>query len=376
MKIGLFIDGYHPRISGVITSVDSLKSGLEKLGHEVYIITGGKKYELNNRIMYLRSINFDCWNCMITNFLSKENLRHVLDLNLDIIHSHTEFTIGLLANQASKKLEIPNIHTYHTSYDDYKHYALNNIFGLGDYLENIAVDNYCRDGIDQLITPSNKTYEYLVNKFKIEKEKNIIKTGICSSNKPFSNLDKEKIKNELKYNQSDFIILCVGRIAKEKNLKILIDAQKKLNIYNNIKLLFIGDGPELNQLKRYVEKNNIKNINFYGKIPHGDIYKFYHMADITVVSSKTETQGLSIIESMQNGTPVICINDDTFDYVVDNGYNGLIFDSIDDYINKILFVFKNKDILDLYGKNALISSLEYNDVNYALEVEKVYKKCR
>lgn len=376
MKVGLFIDTYHPKINGVITSVDALKSGLEKRGHEVYIITGGNSYILDKDILYLKSINFNYWNCRIVDFLSDKNVDNISKLNLDIIHSHSEFTVGLLSNKASKKLEIPHIHTYHTSYDDYKYYALNNMFGIGDYLEKVLVDNYCRDGIDQLITPSERIYEYLTNKFNVKKEKNIIKTGICPLNNKNLNLNKNEVRKELKFQEDDFIILCVGRIAAEKNLRLLIDAQKKINAFNKkIRLVFVGDGPQLNELKMYIARNNIENIDFIGKVSHEDIYRYYRMADITVISSKTETQGLSVLESMQIGTPVICINDDAFNYIIDDNYNGIIFENIEDYLYKILSISEDKNKLFELGQNAMMTSLKYNDENYAFEVEKVYKKC-
>jgi len=377
MKVGLFIDTYHPKINGVITSVDALKSGLEKRGHDVYVITGGNRCKLDKDIFYLNSVNFNHWNCRIVNFLSDWNVENISKLNLDIIHSHSEFTVGLLANRVSKKLGIPNIHTYHTSYDDYKYYALKNIFGIGDYLENVLVDNYCRDGIDQLITPSDRIYEYLTSKFNVEKEKNIIKTGICPLDDGILNLNKSEVRKELGFEEDDFIILCVGRIALEKNLKLLIDAQMKFNVFNQkIKLVFIGDGPQLNELRMYIVRNSIENIHFIGKVLHEDIYRYYKMADITAVASRTETQGLSILESMQIGTPVICINDNAFDYIVDNNHNGIIFENMEDYFYKILAISEDKMKLFELGQNAMMTSSKYNDENYAFEVEKVYKRCR
>ena len=85
MRIGLFLDTYHPRINGVITSVDELKDGLVQLGHDVYIITGGD-VEIN-----------------VINWKSKINIDYILNLDLDIVHSHNEATVGLFASVIAKK---------------------------------------------------------------------------------------------------------------------------------------------------------------------------------------------------------------------------------------------------------------------------------
>ncbi len=105
MRIGLFLDTYHPRINGVITSVDELKDGLVQLGHDVYIITGGdvETPTLHNNIVYLPSFKFDFWNVNVINWKSKINIDYILNLDLDIVHSHNEATVGLFASVIAKK---------------------------------------------------------------------------------------------------------------------------------------------------------------------------------------------------------------------------------------------------------------------------------
>lgn len=376
MRIGLFIDSYHPKINGVITSVDSLKAGLEKLGHEVYIITGGNvsKPTNINHIIFLPSINCNPWNLRLINPYSKQNINFIESLNLDIIHSHTELTLGILSNNISKKNNTPRIHSYHTMYSAYTYYVFHNIFHAGDlFLDRCVVNNFCRKNIDHLIVPSEKIADELRSKFHLKTEPTIIRTGI-DQNSQISLNEKQELKTSFGLEDNDFIILYAGRIAKEKNLEFLVKCQEKINkIDANIKLLFVGDGPFLSKLNKCIVKTNtIDNIKLVGKIDPNEIYKYYQLVDLMVTSSQTETQGLTILESLQNGTPALCVEDSAFDYLIQDGYNGYFFQSDDDYIGKIIELKRNKDSLLRLKQNCIESSEKFSSLAYAKNVEKVY----
>ena len=125
MKIGFFTDTYFPQVSGVATSIKTLKQELERHGHEVYIFTttDPNADKLEKDVIRMPSVPF----------ISFKDRRVVVrgmwyaylvakELELDLIHTHTEFGAGILGKMVAKKLKIPLIHTYHTMYEDYLHY--------------------------------------------------------------------------------------------------------------------------------------------------------------------------------------------------------------------------------------------------------------
>lgn len=125
MKIGFFTDTYFPQVSGVSTSIRTLKEELELLGHEVYIFTttDPNVRELESRIIRMPSVPFISFKqrrVIVRGMLYAYYVAK--DLELDIIHTHTEFGLGILGKQVAKALEIPCLHTYHTMYEDYLHY--------------------------------------------------------------------------------------------------------------------------------------------------------------------------------------------------------------------------------------------------------------
>ena len=128
MNIGLFTDTYFPQVSGVATSIKTLRDELEKQGNQVYIFTttdphvDKDTYERN--IFRFPSIPFVSFT---DRRIAVRGLFHAYEiakeLNLDIIHTQTEFSMGWIGKFVARNLEIPCIHTYHTMYEDYLHYV-------------------------------------------------------------------------------------------------------------------------------------------------------------------------------------------------------------------------------------------------------------
>ena len=119
MKIAIFTETYEPYISGVTTSIKMLKEGLEAMGHIVYIVTVNLKnyrfyYDKKNKIIYIPGIKTKIYDARLSGIYSKKAFKIIKTWNLDIIHSQTEFGIGMFSRIVSKKLSIPVVHTYHT----------------------------------------------------------------------------------------------------------------------------------------------------------------------------------------------------------------------------------------------------------------------
>ena len=117
MRIGLFTDTYPPFINGVSTSVLMLKQGLEKLGHDVYVVTVNSEsfsYKKEDKVLRVPGIPIGIFDYRLTSLYPLKARKIIKDWNLDVIHTHTEFGIGSFARLISKQYNIPLVHTYHT----------------------------------------------------------------------------------------------------------------------------------------------------------------------------------------------------------------------------------------------------------------------
>lgn len=383
MRIGLFTDTYPPFINGVSTSVLMLKQGLEKLGHEVYVVTVNDEsfsYKEEDGILKIPSFPIGIMNFRQTGIYPIKAFNIIKKWKLDIIHSHTEFSIGTFARLISKQLNIPLVHTYHTMYEEYIYYITKGYFNsaskkLVEYLTLFL----CDKTIDELIVPTEKTKELFKDKYKVKRDVYVIPSGIDTTRFYKENIDKNEIinlKKDLGLKKTDFIVLYVGRIAKEKSIDFLINNfNSVLKRIPKAKMIIVGDGPDIKDLIDLTRKKGLENkIIFTGKAPWTDVPKYYSLCDLFVTASKTETQGLTVIEAMGASKPVVAIRDESFELMITDKKDGLFFDDEKSYVDMIYEVYKNKKLRDEISFNARLTADKYSPYNYAKNVLKVYEK--
>lgn len=385
MKIALFTDTYEPFISGVTTSIKMLKEALEDMNHEVYIVTANLenrkfKYDKNNKIIYIPGIKTNIYDARLTKFYSIKAMKIIKSWNLDIIHSQTEFGIGLFSRIVAKKLKIPVVHTYHTMYEDYVYYITHGHFdNLAKKVVVKMTKYYCEKKCDQVIVPTEKIKDLFINKYNITKNINVIPTGIDLTRFKLNDKiikDVTKLKKKFKLNDNNFIIGSVGRIASEKSFdKLLKNAHALISENSNIFVMLVGDGPELGNLKKLAKELNIeKNVIFTGKVPYDEVPSYFNLFDVMTSFSTTETQGLTILEGLAAKKPTLCVNDESFKDTIENNYNGYLFNDDFEFRKYVITLMHDKKLYDNLSKNAFNSIYKYSKEVFASEVLKVYHK--
>lgn len=383
MRIGIFTDTYTPFINGVTTSVLMLKKALEKKGHIVYIVTVNDenmqyRFEENGKVVRIPGIPIGIYDYRLTGIYPLKAIKIIRKWNLDIIHSQTEFGIGTFARILSKQLNIPLVHTYHTMYEDYVHYITHGYFNRSSkkIVEYLTLF-YCDKTISELVVPTKKAYLLFKQKYKVDRNVYIVPTGIdvekfYKENSPKLNVGKKR--KELGLGKEDFVLLFVGRIASEKNIELLLSSMKSLvGVSSKIKLLIVGDGPDLEEYQKFVLKNQIdKNVIFVGKVPWQEISDYYLISDVFVTASHTETQGLTVIEAMAASLPVVVIDDESFTDTVIHNLNGLIFKNRREYKKCIVSLFKDRDLLVRLSAQARISAETHSSKYFAEQILDVY----
>ncbi|OPJ65381.1 glycosyltransferase family 4 protein [Clostridium chromiireducens] len=379
MKILITTDTYSPMINGIVTSVNNLYKELKNKGHEVRILTlshtGEEKVEKD--VYYLRSIKIRIYpEARIINFLLHNKLiKKIIDWGPDTIHSQTEFSMMIVSKYISRKLNIPHIHTYHTMYEHY----LNYLFRGRIINKNVSVKitKLLLNSLDGIIAPTEKTRKILL-KYKVNKPIYVVPTGIDLSRfkKEISQKEKQEIINKLHLYNEDRIISYIGRIGVEKNIsEILMTLPEIIRQFNNIKLLIVGGGPYLNDLKKEAKRLNIeRNVVFTGMISSEDIYKYYKISEIFVTASNSETQGLTYIEALSSGCPVVCKYDPCIDSVIESGKNGYVYKEKDEFIYYVSEILKNRALGDRMRQAAVSKADEYSSDIFASRVlDKYYR---
>ena len=384
MRIGIFTDTYPPYINGVSTSVYMLKKALERKGHQVFVVTINNdslryKFDENNTVIRIPGLPIGIYDYRVTNIYPIRAMNIIRKWKLDVIHSHTEFSVGTFARIISRQFNIPLVHTYHTMYEDYTHYITKGYFDKSSkkIVEYLTLF-YCDKTTNELIVPTKKTYDLFKQKYGVDRNIYIIPTGIEIERFYTENVDNnkvEEIRKKLSLKEDSFNIVFVRRLATEKNVDLLLNAKKNIvEKSKNINLIIIGDGPDMDEYKKTVSKLKIdNNVIFVGKVPWETVPLYYRLADVFATASRTETQGLTVIEAMAASVAPICIDDESFRNTVIDGLNGKIFNDQEEYEKIVVELYKDRKLLNQLQKQARLNAEIHSSKYYGESVLDVYK---
>lgn len=366
MKVLITTDTYYPMTNGVVVSTGNLYNQLKLLGHDVKILTlssDGKEH-IAGDIFYFSSYNINIYpNARIIKPSKNNIIRQLIKWRPDIIHSQSEFSTMIVAKYIKRKLNIPQVHTYHTMYEDYLHYFLG-----GKVLRKTALSKITRillNTFDIVIAPTEKVKRRLMD-CNISTGIEIVPTGINIEKfqEELSMQEKEKLLAKYELSSEDNILIYVGRIAEEKNIEEVLHLYNKaLKYVKNTKLLIVGGGPYLSNLKGIVKDYGIEDyVKFTGMIDIDEIYKYYKIGDIFVTASTSETQGITYIEALASGLPVICRWDTCIKDLIINGQTGFTYENEKEFMESLINITSSQEL-----KKRIICNLEDKVKEYSTE---------
>ena len=374
MKILITTDTYRPTINGVVTSIESLKKALDRLGHDVRILTFSDSFNSKQEgdIYYMGSLGAGKFypDARMNKLFYNRFYEDIMDWKPDIVHSQTEFTMFIQAKKIAKDLDIPLLHTYHTVYEDYTHY-----FSLNKKIGKELAKQFTKQIIkttDGVVVPTNKIYN-LLTEYNIHEDIYVASTGI--NVRKLSECDDFDIRSGYKIPEDKHIVLFLGRIGKEKNITEILQYLENID-RDDIVFIIAGAGPFLSELKDICSNSKIRDrLIFTGMIDSSKVGNFYSKADVFVSASTSETQGLTFIESMACSTPIICRHDDCLDGVLIEGKTGFGYDTEEEFIDYLNQILDNKKLRDKMGKNCKqLVDENYTEDSFANKIEQIYTK--
>jgi len=360
MKILITTDLYKGTINGVVISIKNLEKELISKGHDVKILTISERYKTyrEGHVYYIKSIPAKFYpDIRLSVGRGGKYIKELIAWNPDVIHSQCEFFSFKFARIIQKATGSILIHTYHTLYEQYAKYLL-----LGKNTSKLVLKwiNSRFRNADTVIAPTQKVKNSLI-KYGTSNHIDIVPTGI-SLEKYAKKFTKAQIaKNKGKYGiaEETKIVLILGRLGYEKNISdILYGVTEILRTRDDVVLMIVGDGPAKEDLEATATELGIaKKVVFTGMIKPKDTPLFYKMADLFVSSSTSETQGLTYIEALACGLPLVCKKDPCVNKIIDIGINGFVFETKDDIKNYILKVLYDKENF-IFDKETSIAMAE------------------
>lgn len=385
MNIAIFTDNYFPNINGVSSSIYTLTNGLIAKGHKVYIFSISepskkiKLVETDPPVFRVPSVSVAFvkpYRAVKPYYIGVIELCR--KLNIDIIHSQTEFSMGIMGHLVAKALGIAQIHTYHTMLEDYTHYLTRGV-KVVDKPAKIAAKmlsgSFC-ESANSLIVPTEKVKQSIIS-YGVNMTTYVIPSGI--NLKPFSTSEIDitrlnDIKKEWNILPSDRVILSIGRVAPEKSIDMIIRKMPEiLSLNPNILFIVIGDGPAMPELKALAEDLKLGDrIRFPGFVPYSEVATYYHVGDAFISCSTSETQGLTYYEALAAGLPVIARYDDSISAILKDDFNSKVFKNPDLLPEIVNDLFESEEKYNRIASNAVKSVEDFDADVFADKVELAY----
>ena len=302
MRVGFFTEVYRPIINGVVASVDGLAGGLRALGHDVYCfaphIPGSDDGDGALRMPSLPLPTSTPYRLTVP-LVSRRNRRGIIN-HLDVLHAHSPFVTGWMSVRYARRLHVPLVYTYHTRLEEYVHYL-----PFDPKATRFAASTLTRSFAnlaDAVIVPTPAMRQRLAE-IGVTAHIEVVPSGIDLEHFS-SGKRRADLRQSLGTQPAERLLLFVGRLGREKNVELLLDALTMTKV--SARLVIAGDGPEREALEARANELNVsERVRFLGEVGREELPDLYASVDAFVFPSVSETQGLVLVEAMAAGTAVI-----------------------------------------------------------------------
>ncbi len=306
LKVGFFTECYRPIVNGVVASVDALADGLRQRHHEVYCFAPrapgyaerpGPVFRMPSLPLPVRTPYR-----LTLPLVSRKNLNGIIK-RLSIIHAHSPFITGWMSVWYARRFGIPLVYTYHTQLEQYAHYVPFDATAIARLASRIT--RWYANAADAVVVPTAAMADRLVD-LGVRSRIEIVPSGIDLQAFGAGRRRKE-IRAQLGAEGEEPLALTVGRLAREKNLELMIDALAG-EPASKVRLAIVGEGPHSEALRRHAAQRNVADrVRFVGHVESSLLPDLYASADVFLFSSVTETQGIVLAEALAAGCPVIAV---------------------------------------------------------------------
>lgn len=305
VRIGLFTDTYVPDVNGVVTVIQLMERELRRAGHDVCVFapTYPGHEDRDEDVHRFPSVRMVLYRGMRLALPLASRRVFRLIAGLDVVHSHDPFSVGQVAFWAAWRHRIPHLHTYHALYTELRRYVPYPFRPSRQAVELIsrAFCNVC----DGVIAPSRPVEEEL-RSYGVTVPVYCLPFGVDEDE--FTRPPVWNARQELGLPACE-MLLFAGRLGWEKNLEFLLRSFRAIRAKRpGVHLVIAGDGPQRLRLESCAADLGIRDgVTFTGSLPRGKLLDLYRLASVFVFASKTETQGLVLVEAMMAGVPVVAV---------------------------------------------------------------------
>ena len=328
LRVLITTDWWEPVVNGVVASVLTLRRELLALGCDVRVLTLAEGFRTHHEpgVYRIGSVSagmvYD--RARIGMPANRRVLQDILAWGPDVVHSQCEFSTYMWARKISRMLAVPLVHTYHTIYEDYTHY-----YSPSRTVGRKVVASFSRRilaGCDAVVVPTAKVSRLLTG-YGVRRPIHVVPTGLDltrfrPAQSRLEQADVQLLRERAGVRPDQRMLVSVCRLAKEKNLDEVLEMVAACG-REDVVLVLVGDGPHRAELEAHARALGIaERVRFMGVVDPSQVQRWYRAGDVFVSASRSETQGLTFIEALACGTPLLCHRDPSIDQVVLDGRTG------------------------------------------------------
>ncbi len=324
MRIAVFTNTFRPFLGGVTRSVETLARELRARGHALQLFAPRFEGEEEPkewicRVPAIPRFNHTDFSLPLPFSLKVRSV--FKKFAPDLVHVQHPFLLGEMGMHLGKNRGLPIVLTYHTQYEKYSHYVPIDSPWVRRCIVNVCT-SFCN--ICDLVVAPSRDIEKILKKRGVRTRIVVIPTGVDLPR--YRNPDRQWLRKRLGLRSDEKILVHVGRLSKEKNLDFLIQAvAQAMEKRKNLLFLVAGEGDQKPRIEQQARLLGIRDRTiFQGKLTSRDLVNTYAGGDIFVFSSKTETQGLVVLEAMAAGTPVVAMDAPGVRDMIEDGVQGFL----------------------------------------------------
>ncbi len=376
MKILITTEFYLPTITGVVTAVLNQRSALLSRGHDVRILTissNNTSYE-EDGVYYIRSNKLKIYPDSNSTFAFNDPLLdEIYAWSPDIVHSQCEFFTMIFAKKISRKLDIPLVHTCHTDFESYGVYFIKNQKLWHSFISRLIRGIMKR--IDCVVCPTSKNKEMLES-YKVRPELIVLPVGLRLEMfaQKLASSERSSLRKKYGIQDDEQLLVSICRLGPEKNVgEVIEDFALLKKVLPKTKLLVVGDGTDKSNLEQMVEDLGLQqSVVFTGSVPIEHVWKYFKLGEVYVSASKSEIQGLTYIEALASGQPIVCRWDESLRNTLVEGENGFSFFSSKGFLEKMQLVLSDATLHRKLVANSVPSIQKYSNETFGQSLEALY----
>ena len=380
MRVLISTEFYLPTLTGIVTAVLNQRKCLEEKGHSVRILAIGDTdisyFSEKENVYYIKKTKWQPYPDSYATLSFRDHLLdEICDWSPDIVHANGEFFTMVLARRVAKRCHVPLIDTCHTDFDEYYMHFIKSR-KLWDFVIPKVI-RLVLGGVDYVVCPTQKNYDML-DRYRVNNPKSVIPVGLdlamFAQHLPYE--ERAEIRKSFGFSDDDFVFVSICRLSPEKNISEAIDNFAELRkLKSGVRMLIVGDGIAREELERQVKDLNLnEDVKFSGSVPRTEVWKYFKCGEAFISASRSEIQGLTYIEALASGIPLLCLKDQSLSGTLQEGINGFGYSDRKEFIEKALLLISDKTVYTGLRDASSGSVTKYSLEVFSNNLESLYRQ--